>query len=106
MLVQERGGATILRLTEDAPENFCRPAVDPMLRSVAAAAAVATVVWILYPKSRIAYVVLVFAVLVGIDRVYMGHHFPSDVLAGFVVGSLVAVFIHRTFSRFWQQNQI
>ena len=34
MLVVNRGGASVLSLTKDPPENFCRPAVDPMLRSI------------------------------------------------------------------------
>lgn len=35
-MVVDRDGATpILRLNQEPPENFCRPAVDPMLRSVA-----------------------------------------------------------------------
>lgn len=34
MLVETKGTDKILRLTQDAPENFCRPAVDPMFRSV------------------------------------------------------------------------
>lgn len=34
MLVESKGVDKIVRLTEDPQENFCRPAVDPMLRSV------------------------------------------------------------------------
>jgi two-component system chemotaxis response regulator CheB len=34
MLVVNRGGANVIHLTKDPPENFCRPAVDPMLRSI------------------------------------------------------------------------
>jgi two-component system chemotaxis response regulator CheB len=34
MLVVSRGNGYALSLTKDPPENFCRPAVDPMLRSV------------------------------------------------------------------------
>jgi two-component system chemotaxis response regulator CheB len=34
MKVESRGGVKVLRLLKDPPENFCRPAVDPMLRSV------------------------------------------------------------------------
>lgn len=37
MLVESKGVDKVLRLVKDPPENFCRPAVDPMLRSVAAA---------------------------------------------------------------------
>lgn len=36
MLVETgRSGAPVLRLSRAEPENFCRPAIDPMLRSVA-----------------------------------------------------------------------
>ncbi|MBP7337587.1 MAG: chemotaxis response regulator protein-glutamate methylesterase [Niveispirillum sp.] len=34
MLVVQRNGQNCLSLTKDPPENFCRPAVDPMLRSI------------------------------------------------------------------------
>lgn len=37
MIVEVKGLQKILRLSQDPPENFCRPAVDPMLRSVVAA---------------------------------------------------------------------
>jgi two-component system chemotaxis response regulator CheB len=35
MTVESNGVAPVIRLNQDPPENFCRPAVDPMLRSVA-----------------------------------------------------------------------
>ncbi len=34
MLVAQRAGQNVLTLTKDPPENFCRPAVDPMMRSI------------------------------------------------------------------------
>ncbi|MGQ9367629.1 protein-glutamate methylesterase/protein-glutamine glutaminase [Azospirillum sp. A39] len=34
MLVANRGGTNVLQLSKDPPENFCRPAVDPMMRSI------------------------------------------------------------------------
>jgi len=37
MTVDGTGPQKVLRLNQDPPENFCRPAVDPMLRSVVAA---------------------------------------------------------------------
>jgi undecaprenyl-diphosphatase len=48
--------------------------------SFAAATAIAT----FYPKS--APLVFTLATLVGISRVHLGHHFPSDVAVGSVVG--------------------
>jgi two-component system, chemotaxis family, protein-glutamate methylesterase/glutaminase len=35
MTVEKKGGAMMLALNQSAPENYCRPAVDPMFRSVA-----------------------------------------------------------------------
>jgi two-component system chemotaxis response regulator CheB len=37
MTVDAEGGRKLLRLDRNPPENFCRPAVDPMLRSLAKA---------------------------------------------------------------------
>ena len=35
MIVESQGITKVLRTNQDPPENFCRPAVDPMFRSVA-----------------------------------------------------------------------
>lgn len=35
MVVEVQNGAKVLRLLKTPPENFCRPSVDPMLRSLA-----------------------------------------------------------------------
>lgn len=37
MIIVQRIGRAVITLTQDPPENFCRPAVDPMLRSAIAA---------------------------------------------------------------------
>ena len=34
MVVVEKGGKPVISVNQNPPENFCRPAVDPMLRSV------------------------------------------------------------------------
>ncbi len=36
MVLEVKNGAKVLRLNKNPPENFCRPSVDPMLRSIAA----------------------------------------------------------------------
>ncbi|HEX2581873.1 MAG TPA: chemotaxis response regulator protein-glutamate methylesterase [Dongiaceae bacterium] len=35
MIVHEEGGRKVIRLNQNPPENFCRPSVDPMMRSIA-----------------------------------------------------------------------
>jgi two-component system chemotaxis response regulator CheB len=35
MTVEKKGASVVLALNQDQPENYCRPAVDPMFRSVA-----------------------------------------------------------------------
>ncbi len=36
MIVESQGAQKVIRLNKNPPENFCRPAVDPMFRSLAA----------------------------------------------------------------------
>jgi two-component system, chemotaxis family, protein-glutamate methylesterase/glutaminase len=35
MVLATRGTSTVLSVNKEPPENFCRPAVDPMMRSIA-----------------------------------------------------------------------
>lgn len=48
-------------------------------------------------------VALVLTVLVGISRIYLGVHFPSDVLAGWAVGSLWSTLCTQTAR--WLQRE-
>ena len=41
-----------------------------------------------YVKSKWAYLFLVLMILVGISRVYVGVHYPLDVISGFIVGAI------------------
>ena len=53
------------------------------------AAALATGLASLHPATLL--VTVPFAVLVGISRVYLGHHYPVDVLAGFAWGFIATL---------------
>ncbi|WP_260986470.1 phosphatase PAP2 family protein [Paenibacillus xylanexedens] len=39
---------------------------------------------------------LLLAVLTGVSRVYVGVHYPGDILGGFLLGSLISVILITT----------
>jgi undecaprenyl-diphosphatase len=43
----------------------------------------------------------ILGILIGFSRIWVGHHYPTDVLSGVVIGTLVALFIrwldHKLF---------
>lgn len=61
------------------------------------ALALAFVVGFLWP--RLFPVLLVIGIVVGISRVPVGMHYPTDVFGGFVVGMLGAYLIRNLFAR-------
>lgn len=63
--------------------------------AMASAVAIALVV----KRRRLAVVAIGLATLVGLSRIYLGVHFPGDVLAGFIVGGLVAWLAHLVIQR-------
>ena len=42
---------------------------------------------------RLSYPLLVFAILVGFSRIYIGIHYPLDVLFGAIIGATCAIII-------------
>jgi membrane-associated phospholipid phosphatase len=59
--------------------------------------ALATAITYLWPKTH--SVMWVFAILIGISRLMIGAHYPSDVIAGAVVGIISTIIIIRYFYR-------
>lgn len=56
--------------------------------------ALATTLSLRYPKAYVAIPVHLWALFVGYGRVYLGVHYPSDVLVGGAIGSGTALAVH------------
>ena len=46
------------------------------------------------------YLLLGWAISIGFAQIYVGVHYPLDVLAGFSIGGLIAFFSHYLYQRF------
>ena len=54
-------------------------------------------------SKRAGYLTLLFATMVLISRVYIGVHFPIDVLVGALIGSIVALFFRYFFNTYFEK---
>ena len=85
-------------IAEHDPHSF------PSGHTTAAFAAGMTWVWTL-PKKWMRVMAVIAAVCMGLSRLYVGVHYPSDVLAGALVGSLCAWMAGMIWNRMKERNQ-
>lgn len=78
---------TVNLLTTHAP--------DPSFPSLHAAFSSALAISVLFHKKLIGIVLIMIALLVGIGRIFVGVHWPSDVLGGFLIGGLTAYGVEK-----------
>jgi undecaprenyl-diphosphatase len=62
----------------------------------AVAFALATLIYLLFPKGRGKFWAFGFALLVAVSRIYMGHHYPSDTIVGAGLGYFIAYFVYHS----------
>lgn len=50
---------------------------------------------VLYRHRKLGFGLVLFAVLTGISRIYVGHHYPFDILGSIVVAVIISTIIYR-----------
>ncbi len=90
---------TTISLAVEAPSSYSFPSGHT---GSSFAAATALFLW----SKKWGIPALVLAALIGFSRVYLFVHFPTDVLAGAVVGILCAVLAGFIFRKFELENKI
>ncbi|MHB0980046.1 MAG: phosphatase PAP2 family protein [Thermoleophilia bacterium] len=75
------------------------PSRDPSFPSDHAAFAFAAAVVLFLTSRRAGGAALTFAALAALSRVFVGEHYPLDVVSGALVGSIVALGLHTLRGR-------
>jgi len=91
---------------------LARPAEQPVALRKGKECALLAYLVLLHVKSRTGRVVTVsllalYAVAMGLSRVFLGHHWFTDVVAGFIAGTawaIVVILAHRLLLRVQQRR--
>lgn len=67
--------------------------------------AAAVVVFLMCPR-KVGVPTLVLAVGISLSRLYVGVHFPTDVLGGVIVGTAAAFLAYRICGKLWRKKEI
>lgn len=65
-------------------------------------AAISTMIILLFPGNTTVMILMIcYALLVGLSRIFLGAHYPADILSGFIWGSLMGYVFYRVYYFFY-----
>jgi len=79
--------------------NYCRSSYGFVSGHAANSFALATHISLLFPRRWIITAMVFWAVLVSYSRIYLGVHYPGDVLGGWILGALIAFVLYLFLKR-------
>lgn len=66
--------------------------------------AVVTMVYLFHRRRRLALALLALVFLVGYSRIYLGVHYPGDILVGYLLGGLISLLLYGGLLCFGKQR--
>lgn len=82
-------------LVRPVPDSYSFPSGQ-----AAAAAAFAATIFMYFKSRKTRVMVALFCFVVAVSRIYMGHHYPSDVFSGILIGTTLSLVFTWTLKRY------
>lgn len=79
--------------------NYCRSSYGFVSAHAANSFALATLISLLYRKPWIIWGMTLWAAIVSYSRIYLGVHYPGDVICGGLLGVIIAFLIYKALTR-------
>ncbi|MEQ8196949.1 MAG: phosphatase PAP2 family protein, partial [Clostridiaceae bacterium] len=64
----------------------------------------AAVIFFLTLPKKYGIPAMVLAFLIGLSRLYLGVHYPSDVISGAIIGTIIALTVHKIYLYFFDKK--
>jgi undecaprenyl-diphosphatase len=85
--------------------NYCRGAFGFVSGHAANTFALATFVSLLFRKRWVTFSIIIWAIMVSYSRIYLGVHYPGDVICGAILGTILGIGVYALLRRMVRLTQ-